>query len=110
MGKLTDVELRNCIKAGQPVNKTDGDGLTFTLSAKGTAAWTLRFRIGGRRKELTLGRYPDMSIAKARELAAEKRVAVSQGVDVAQEKQTRKESAKLAATLAKVGTVKALYE
>lgn len=110
MGKLTDVELRNCIKAGQPVTKTDGDGLTFTLSAKGTAAWTLRFRIGGRRKELTLGRYPDMSIAKARELAAEKRVAVSQGVDVAQEKQTRKESAKLAATLAKVGTVKALYE
>ena len=110
MGKLTDVELRNCIKAGQPVNKTDGDGLTFTLSAKGTAAWTLRYRIGGRRKELTLGRYPDMSIAKARELAAEKRVAVSQGVDVAQEKQTRKESAKLAATLAKVGTVKALYE
>ena len=35
MGKLTDVELRNCLKAGQPVNKTDGDGLTFTLSAKG---------------------------------------------------------------------------
>src|SRR5574343_258630 len=110
MGKLTDVELRNCMKAGQPVNKTDGDGLTFTLSAKGTAAWTLRYRFTKKRKELTLGRYPDMSIAKARELAAEKRVAVSQGVDVAQEKQTRKESAKLAATLAKVGTVKALYE
>ena len=110
MGKLTDVELRNCLKAGQPVNKTDGDGLTFTLSAKGTAAWTLRYRFAGQRKELTLGRYPDMSIAKARELAAEKRVAVSQGVDVAQEKQARKESAKLAATLAKVGTVKTLYD
>ena len=110
MGKLTDIELRNWIKTGQPVAKADGEGLTFTLSAKGAAAWTLRYRFGGKAKELTLGRYPDMSIAKARELAAEKRVAVSQGVDVAQEKQARKESAKLAATLAKVGTVKTLYD
>ena len=66
MGKLTDVELRNWIKAGQPVAKSDGDGLTFTLSAKGTAAWTLRYRFGGKPKELTLGRYPDMTLTKAR--------------------------------------------
>ena len=66
MGKLTDIELRNWIKAGQPVAKSDGDGLTFTLSAKGTAAWTLRYRFGGKRKELTLGRYPELSLAAAR--------------------------------------------
>lgn len=110
MGNLTDVELRNWTKAGLPVTKTDGDGLTFTLSAKGTAAWTLRYRIAGQRKELTLGRYPDLTIAEARKLAAEKRVAVSQGVDVAQAKQDQKRAAEKAATLAKVGTVKALYE
>ena len=85
MGKLTDVELRNWIKAGQPVAKADEKGLAFTLSAKGTAAWMLRYRFGGKARELTLGRYPDISIAKARELAAEKRVAVSQGVDVVRE-------------------------
>ena len=56
MGKLTDVELRNWTKAGQPVAKTDGEGLTFTLSAKGTAAWTLRYSFAGKQKELTLGR------------------------------------------------------
>jgi hypothetical protein len=49
-------------------------------------------------------------LTKARELAAEKRVAVSQGVETLPEKQSRKEAAKLAATLAKVGTVKALYD
>lgn len=83
MGKLSDVQLRNWIKAGKPVAVADGDGLTFTLSAKGTAAWTLRYRIGGKRKELTLGRYPDMTLTRAREIAAEKRVDVQQGVDVA---------------------------
>lgn len=86
MGKLSDVQLRNWIKAGKPVAVADGEGLTFTLSAKGTAAWTLRYRIGGKRKELTLGRYPDISLTRAREIAATKRVDVQQGVDVAAEK------------------------
>lgn len=110
MGKLTDIELRNWIRAGQPVTKTDEHGLTFTLSNKGTAAWTLRYRISGKRKELTLGRYPDLSLSDARKMAAEKRVAVSQGVDVALEKQNRKESEQVAALVAKSGVVNALYD
>ena len=87
MGKLTDVQIRNWIKAGDPTAKADGDGLTFTLSAKGTAAWVLRYRFGGKARELTLGRYPDITLAKARELAAEARVHIQQGRDVAREKQ-----------------------
>ena len=86
MGRLTDVQIQNWIRAGKPVAKADGDGLTFTLSAKGTAAWTLRYYLAGKRKELTLGRYPDMSLAKVREIASAKRVEVQQGVDVAAEK------------------------
>jgi integrase len=86
MGKLTDVQIRNWIKAGKLIAIADGDGLTFTLSAKGAAAWTLRYRIGGKRKELTLGRYPDISLTKAREIAATKRVDVQEGIDVAAEK------------------------
>ena len=87
MGKLTDVQIRNWIKAGDPVAKADGEGLTFTLSAKGTAAWVLRYRFGGKARELTIGRYPDISLSKARELAAEARVQIQQGRDVAREKQ-----------------------
>ncbi len=87
MGKLTDVQIRNWIKAGEPVAKADGDGLTFTLSAKGTAAWVLRYRFGGKARELTIGRYPDITLAKARKLAAEARVQIQQGRDVAREKQ-----------------------
>ena len=87
MGKLTDVQIRNWMKAGNPTAKADGDGLTFTLSAKGTAAWVLRYRFGGKARELTLGRYPDITLAKARELTAEARVHIQQGRDVAREKQ-----------------------
>ncbi|HEU4376600.1 MAG TPA: Arm DNA-binding domain-containing protein, partial [Telluria sp.] len=52
---LTDIQLRQWKKLGEPVAKSDGDGLTFTLSKAGTASWTLRYYVNGKRKELTLG-------------------------------------------------------
>jgi integrase len=87
MATIRDVEIRNWVNAGKPLAKSDGDGLTFTLAASGTASWVLRYRFGGKQRELTLGRYPDMTLATARRLAAEKRVEVQQGVDVARKKQ-----------------------
>jgi integrase len=102
MGKLTDVQIRNWIKAGKPVAVADGDGLTFTLSAKGTAAWTLRYRIAGKRKELTLGRYPDMALIKAREIAGSKRVEIQQGIDVSAEKRKAEHAAANAWTFRKL--------
>lgn len=100
MGKLSDVLLKAWVRDGKAIaGKSDGDGLTFTLSAKGAAAWTLRYRIGGRARELTLGRYPDITLAEARKIAAAKRVEVQQIVDVAAVKQQKKAEAKLAANV-----------
>lgn len=90
MGKLTGIQINNWIRAGLPVAKADGDGLTFTLSVKGTAAWVLRYRFGGKGRELTIGRYPDISLARARELATEARARIQQGEDVGREKQREK--------------------
>ena len=86
MAKLTDVQIKSWIRAGTPIARSDGDGLTFTLSKNGTAAWVLRYRYGGGQKELTIGRYPDISLGKARELATEGRAKIQQGVDVARTK------------------------
>jgi len=41
-------------QSARPIAKSDGNGLTFTLSAKGTAAWVLRYRFAGKARELTL--------------------------------------------------------
>nr|WP_295772174.1 site-specific integrase [Rhodoferax sp.] len=87
VNKLSDVQIKQWMKAGKPVAVSDGGGLTFTLSASGTGAWILRYRYGGRLKELTLGRYPDKSLADAREDARQARSKVQSGVDVARKKQ-----------------------
>lgn len=79
---LNDLQLRRLIAAGQALAKSDGDGLTFTLSAAGTASWVLRFRLsGGRRKEVTIGNYPDISLSAARERARALRVQIDGGAD-----------------------------
>lgn len=82
---LTDIQIRKWIRAGAPIAKSDGGGLTFTLSSVGAAVWVLRFRHAGRRQEVTLGRYPDLSLAAARLMAAKKRLALVEGVNPADE-------------------------
>ncbi|MGF6724430.1 hypothetical protein P3T43_003798 [Paraburkholderia sp. GAS41] len=57
---LDGVQIRHWIAQKKPVAKADGDGLSFTLSANGTASWVLRYSRGTRRRELTLGKYPDL--------------------------------------------------
>lgn len=97
---LDDVQIRHWIAKGEPVAKSDGDGLTFTLSAAGTAAWVLRYRnAGARRKELTLGNYPDLTLAAARKLARERRVDVDKGLDPAADKKLEKMRAQQAWTV-----------
>ena len=90
VNKLSDPQLRRWIKARVPVAKSDGNGLTFTLSAAGTAAWVLRYRHGGKGRELTLGQYPDVSLKLARQRAGDARAEVQNGVDVARERQREK--------------------
>lgn len=105
MGKLKDIEIQAWIRAGKPISgKSDGDGLTFTLSAKGTPSWIFRYRFGGKQRELTIGNYPTITLKKARELANDARAKVAQGVDVARGKQEQK------IALAMAGTVKQLCD
>jgi integrase len=101
-GLLSDLRLRRWIKAGTPLAKADGNGLTFTLSAAGVAGWILRYRHGARRRELSIGRYPDISLADARCIATIKRAEIMQGRNPAADKQKAK------ATAAKDWTVREL--
>lgn len=89
-GRLNALQLDRMLRAAKPIaGVSDGGGLTFTLSSSGTAAWILRYRIGGRPRELTLGRYPSLSLHDARKAALQARARVSGGEDVATAKRRR---------------------
>lgn len=96
---LSDIQIRRWMSAGAPIAKSDGGGLTFTLSKAGTASWVLRYMLSGRAKELTLGNYPDLSLSAARKLAAEHRVAVDKGQDPAAQKRQERLASRAAWTV-----------
>jgi integrase len=71
------------IKPGDPrARLNDGQGLYLLLFVKGGAhGWRFDYSIGGRRKTLSLGTYPDTSLKLARQKADEYRKLVAEGTD-----------------------------
>jgi integrase len=78
---LTDAAIRR-VKPDEKVAKlVDGGGLTLLINPNGSRLWRIDYRFHGRRQQLSLGSYPDVPLAAARELAAVIREKVQAGTD-----------------------------
>ena len=106
MGKETDIEIRNWIKAGKRFEgKAFGGGLYLRFrEADSGPMWRFRYRLKGKPRVMTLGSYSNLSLAKAREEAKRLSALVELGHDVAGEKQERKREA-----IAKIEAAKNAY-
>lgn len=60
-------------------------GLGLQVLPTGGRTWILRVRIGGRRRDMGLGGYPDVSLAEAREAARKARAVIRSGLDPIEE-------------------------
>src|SRR3990172_6491594 len=78
MGKLTDVRVRKTAQTGL---HNDGFGLYLKVTDSGARSWIFRFKTGGRARDMGLGPYPEISLAEAREKAADARKLTRQGID-----------------------------
>lgn len=63
------------------VRYSDGSGLYLSVSPAGTKSWLFIWSKNKKRREAGLGSYPAISLAKARELAADFREQVAHGLD-----------------------------
>jgi hypothetical protein len=64
-GKLNSLSIERAHRFGGPVLLSDGDGLYFRKQTREGAAWLFRYRFAGRERWMTLGNFPDMSLAAA---------------------------------------------
>lgn len=80
MGKLTAISAKNLTKLGRHGN---GDGLYLHIAPSGSRSWVLRIVVQGRRRDIGLGPYPAVSLAKARVVAQDNRTAVAEGREAA---------------------------
>jgi integrase len=77
-----------------PVGKhADGGGLWLFKRPDGGAQWVQRVTPHGRRREMGLGAYPDVSLKEAREAATHNRALVRQGLDPIKERERQKREA-----------------
>ncbi len=70
----------------------DPAGLYLCVTGGGRS-WILRYSFDGRRRDLGLGSYMDLSLAEAREKARENRKLVLQGIDPIEAKREQREEA-----------------
>ena len=77
-------------------------GLALQVSGAGARSWILRKMIAGKRRDMGLGGFPDVTLAGAREKARQIRELVDQGIDPIEDRRAKR--ATLAAERAKAMT------
>ncbi|MGH8487598.1 MAG: tyrosine-type recombinase/integrase [Gammaproteobacteria bacterium] len=103
---LSDTKARQARPREKPYKLADQGGLYLLVSPTGAKSWRYDYRLHGRRETLTLGSYPELALAEARERHLRARKRVAQGESPAQQKRTDKRAAVEAAA----GTFEAVAE
>ncbi|MGE6304211.1 tyrosine-type recombinase/integrase [Serratia liquefaciens] len=95
MPKLTDMQIRAWIKAGERFEgRADGGGLYLRFrEADKSPSWRFRYKLAGKSRVMLIGSYAELSLSKARDTAKELSARVALGYDVSGEKQERKAEA-----------------
>lgn len=88
---LTDKALKALKPSGSIYEVADGFGLSVRVSRTGVKTFQYRYRIDGKPERLTLGHYPDTSLAKAREGHKKARELVDQGISPIRHRQEQRE-------------------
>lgn len=80
---LKDTQIKQAKPRQKEFNLSDGEGLQLRVKPSGTKMWLLNYVIPytSRRTNMSLGVYPDISLAAARKLRAEYRGLLAQNID-----------------------------
>lgn len=90
---LTDMQIRALQPCGRIYKKADERGLYIEVHRSGSKLWRLKYRFVGKDKRLALGRYPEVTLAEARERREALRMQIRDGVDPIIERKHQKATA-----------------
>jgi integrase len=91
---LTALRCQKASRATESKRKLyDGGGLYLELHSNGRKYWRLKYRHGGKEKRLSLGIFPETSLAEAREQREQARRQLRDGIDPSAARVARKKKA-----------------
>lgn len=91
--KLSDKACKNAKPIEKPYKLFDGGGLFLEVMPNGSKLWRLKYRFLGKEKRISLGAYPIVSLADARDGRAKAKKLLVQGADPSNAKQIQKREA-----------------
>jgi integrase len=93
---LSDLTIRNAKAREKAYKLGDGRGLYLLVEPNGSKLWRLKYRFAQKDRKLSLGAYPEVTLALARERQLEARRLIDRDVDPLEHKKQEKRSARLA--------------
>jgi integrase len=87
---ITDIQIRHAKPKSKQYKLSAGLGLYLIVAPNGGKWWRVRYRFGGKQKELSVGIYPETSLKVASLKRDEIRVMVSDGLDPLHERKIDK--------------------
>lgn len=91
---LTDVKIRAAKPRAQAYRLVDGAGLYLLVSPSGGKLWRWNYRFGRKQKTMPFGKYPDVTLAMARESHGSARSELAKGNDPMELRRAEKLAAK----------------
>lgn len=83
--ELSALEVKRLTKPGRHAVGTIS-GLLLAVKDSGAKSWILRTVVGGKRRNIGLGSYPEISLADAKERARDAKEKIRQGIDPVEER------------------------
>ncbi|MEO1380437.1 MAG: Arm DNA-binding domain-containing protein, partial [Pseudomonadota bacterium] len=90
---LTDTAIKNLKPKERPYKKADARGLHIYVRPNGSKLWRMSYRFEGKHKLLSFGRYPDVSLSRAREKMRSAKSLLADGIDPSAKKKADKAEA-----------------
>jgi len=87
---LTVAQIKNAKPREKQYKLTDGGGLYLLIHSNGGKYWRLDYRFAGKRKTLSLGIFPDVTLSNARSRRDETRALIANNVDPSAERKAKK--------------------
>lgn len=91
---LTDTQIRKVKTREKPFKMADEKGL-FLLVNSNSKLWRFKYRFADKEKSLSIGIYPEITLAEARKKRDEARQLLADGIDPGMAKQLKKRARKL---------------
>ncbi|MCZ4252853.1 tyrosine-type recombinase/integrase [Pseudoalteromonas shioyasakiensis] len=84
------IKALKCPEGQKQTKKYDGNNLYLLVKSTGSKLWRYKYKYANKHKEISLGRYPKISLKMARSKADEMRLHLIEGIDPSLERKLKK--------------------